>query len=112
MHLGHSLDPCFVHAQPVDTEDGMSDTIEAQGATNEELLAKLRVVLNEMKLAEELVIPTLKWNPHSEDKDEVQALKRAGLLFSAYEPTFFWCFSCGFLRVCGQLMSYLVELQV
>ena len=85
-----------MHAQPVDTQDSVSDTVEAREATDEELLAKLRVELNRMKLAEELVIPTLTWDPHSEDKDEVHALKRAGLLFSAYEPAFFWCFSCGF----------------
>jgi hypothetical protein len=77
----------------------MNDDLEAKEDTNEELLAKLWVVLDGMKLAEELVVPTLSWDPQAEDADEVRALKRAGLLFAAYEPAFFWCFSFGFWSV-------------
>ena len=69
--------------QPIEEQDGMNDDLEAKEDTNEELLAKLWVVLDGMKLAEELVVPTLTWDPQAEEEDEVRALKRAGLLFSA-----------------------------
>ena len=58
--------------------------------SREQLLAKLQVFIDEMLTTEQLVIPTLRWDPMSANKKEVLAVARVGLLISAYEPQYYW----------------------
>ena len=58
--------------------------------SRDELLSKIWVVIDEMKAAEHLVIPTLWWDPRSADAKEVLAVARVGLLISSYEPQYYW----------------------
>ena len=58
--------------------------------SSEKLLAKLQVFIDEMLAIEQLVIPTLRWDPMSANKKEVLAVARVGLLISAYEPQYYW----------------------
>ena len=58
--------------------------------SKDQLLSKLQVLINEMKAAEQLVVPTLRWDPVSTDEKEVRAVARIGLLISAYEPQYYW----------------------
>ena len=58
--------------------------------SRDELLSKIWVVIDEMKAAEHLVVPTLCWDPMSTDAKEVLAVARAGLLISSYEPQYYW----------------------
>ena len=58
--------------------------------SREKLLAKLQVFIDEMLATEQLVIPTLRWDPMSANKKEVLAVARVGLLISAYEPQYYW----------------------
>ena len=58
--------------------------------SKDQLLSKLQVLINEMKATEQLVVPTLRWDPVSTDEKEVSAVARIGLLISAYEPQYYW----------------------
>ena len=58
--------------------------------SRDELLLKLWVFIDEMTAAEELVVPTLRWNLVSANVKEVLAVARVGLLISAYEPQYYW----------------------
>ena len=58
--------------------------------TKEILVVKLREHADRLIKIEKLAIPTLEWDPKSEDKDEVLALARCGFLIAMYEPKFFW----------------------
>ena len=53
-------------------------------------MSKLRVFIDKMLAAEQLAVPTLRWDPVSADAKEVRALARVGLLISAYEPRYYW----------------------
>ena len=77
--------PCL---QPVDKEGHIE--VPNDMPSRDELLLKLQVFINEMKAAEHLVAPTLRWDPLSTDEKEVLAVARIGLLISDYEPQYYW----------------------
>ena len=71
-------------------EETSHDKISDEMQSKEELLSKLRVFISDMKAAEQLVVPTLHWNPKSAESKEALAVARTGVLISSYEPQYFW----------------------
>ena len=69
-------------ADPADTGAApqVGDMAEA------ELLEMVGQHIKKLVKTEQLVVPALQWDPHSQDADEVLALARWGLLIAAYEP--------------------------
>ena len=61
-------------------------------------MSKLQLLIDEMLAAEQLAVPTLRWDPLSADAKEVRALARVGLLISAYEPKYYWFDSFAVLK--------------
>ena len=72
-------------------DDGGCTEVSHNIPSRDEILSKLRVFIDEMTAAEELVVPALRWDPVSADAKEVLAVARVGLLISAYEPQYYWC---------------------
>ena len=58
--------------------------------SKDQLFSELWVFIDEMKTAEQLAVPTLRWDPVSTDKKEVLAVLRIGVLISTYEPQYYW----------------------
>ena len=69
-------------ADPADT----GATPQVGDIAEAELLEMVWQHIKKLVKTEQLVVPALQWDPHSQDADEVLALARWGLLIAAYEP--------------------------
>ena len=78
--------------------------------SKDQLLSKLQVLINEMMATEQLVVPTLRWDPVSNDEKEVRAVARIGLLISAYEPQYYWFESLFLKHVIPLLVTDLTQI--
>ena len=67
-----------------------SSTTSSNSLSKQDLVVRLLVLIDEMKVAEQLVVPALEWNAESDDEEERLAMAHVGILISAYEPKYYW----------------------